>query len=319
MSSIRVKSFILDLYTNWYPPSSRFGTIRSIEFFFNEVKYLFPGATGLYTIIDSSKDDRPVRWCVDTDLSVTGSSYQTQWKSDDNAFDSDVPFRIIIVFSSPIEIDKIVLNNGHQLGGDTIFGVKDIAVGVSEQELVSGDAAVPISPLSTLPGATEIFNGQVLQHIASDVRDDQILDLDLAPPLIVNASLGLYGGVTAEVPYPKDVNVAAAIGLYGGCSVSLDKAIKTLSAIGLHGGCSVRREIKVQSAAHVGLYGGAEISAGDVKSAEVSASLGLNGECAVEVEKQVISGADIGFYGWCAIMMDDKDCRLPIFNNDRWC
>lgn len=298
-----------------------FGVLRSLEFYLGEVKYLFPGGTGFYSMIDPSKAGDPIKWSLDTDRSVTGTSYQTEWKSEYNAFTSDTPFRIIIVFSVAKEIDSIVGNNGHNSGNDTFFGIKDIVISVTEEELVQADTAMPMSLPSTLPGAVEIFNGLLNEHVSADVRDDQIIWEAPPPsdPLVVNISLSL--GYSAEVYIPSTpVQANYALKLGASYVAHVSKSVIVSAGMKLNYSATVTKEVRVVARARLSLAYSCVVESQDNVNIVANSALKLKAFWVVDVAKTV--NADISLnLGFAAIIdTGQEDCRLLSFKESgRWC
>ena len=302
MPSILVKSLafdLLDTYTT--DPLETRGGFRQFDFYLGGVKYLFPyNSPDILQYIDPVPGSTfSVRAGFQTDNSLVGSS-NNGWMSLSGAFDGN-PLRIVVVFSSPIEIDSIVFNNFHSYGGSTYLGIKSLIITATEETLGQADVDGVIGPPSALPGAVEIFNGQVLEHVASNVPDNQVLALTLIPnySVEIDAALELFGGFEVRTPPGNSVELSAIIELFGGFEVDVDKSVE-LSAI-------------------IELFGGFEVETSPLVGIELSAAIELFGGFEVSVDKSVEFSAIIELFGGFNVHIDATECRLPKFNQKRWC
>lgn len=96
----------------------------------------------------------------------TGTSYMRQWQS---ATGSTTNQRIVVWFHTPTEFDKIVINNAHSSGGSTTIGAKDVKIYGSPltamNQYYGGD----------LSGSSLLFDGTLLEHVATDTVDPQVV------------------------------------------------------------------------------------------------------------------------------------------------
>ena len=229
---------------------------------------------------------------------------------------------MIVVFTPAIEIDEIIFNNFHNYGGSTIYGLKDIVISVSDQELVQSDTSLPLSLPSTLPGAVEIFNGQVRQHVTSDIRDDEVLALNIPEPTIgveVDAAIELFGSFEVNIPPPSSVELAATLELFGGFNVDVAKPVELAAILELFGGFEVDVDKSVEFATALELFGGFEVEIFPRVGIELSAAIELFGGFEVSVDKSVELSAIIELFGGFNVHIDTTECRLPKFNQKRWC
>ena len=322
MPSILVKSLafdLLDTYTT--DPLETRGGFRQFDFYLGGVKYLFPySSPDIQQYIDPVPGSTfSVRAGFQTDNSLVGSS-NNGWMSLSGAFDGN-PLRIVVVFSSPIEIDSIVFNNFHSYGGSTYIGIKSLIITATEETLGQADVDGVIGPPSALPGAVEIFNGQVLEHVASNVPDNQVLALNLIPnySVEIDAAIELFGGFEVRTPPGNSVELSAIIELFGGFEVDVDKSVELSAIIELFGGFTVDIDRTVELSAALELFGGFEIETSPLVGIELSAAIELFGGFEVSVDRSVEFSAIIELFGVFNVHIDDTECRLPKFNQKRWC
>ncbi|MDF1577669.1 MAG: hypothetical protein P1P81_04395, partial [Desulfobulbales bacterium] len=160
--SFLAKSVILDIADNW---GDAYLGLRSVDFLLASVKepVTESNATGYattyyggYTAIKA----------FDTSLSKLDAGY-FEWLTTS----ANTNQRLICVFATPVEFDEVVINNSHSNGGFTTRGVKNVRVNIST------DAITDTTYNAAIANATEIYNGQFGEHIASNVEDPETLVL----------------------------------------------------------------------------------------------------------------------------------------------
>jgi hypothetical protein len=159
------KSVVFDFANNW--GYANYIGVRSIEFYKDDVliPLAYPDdfevyATGSYSGLFLPKN------AFVTSLSKTGAWTQTTWLGPSYAGNEN---RLVIVFNTPTEFDKVVINNNHTLGGVTNAGAKYTTVTSSTDEITStvyGEAVT---------NGTVLFEDIIPQHSAVDEVDDYIL------------------------------------------------------------------------------------------------------------------------------------------------
>ncbi len=164
---VTAKSVIIDIADNW--GASDYIALCSVDFYKNGV--LIEKTESDFTAYHSScvdVNDYHAKCAFDTSLAKTGSWRDTQYVSGSSAITNQ---RIICVFDATIDFNKVVINNAHDTGTRTNSGSKNIKINISSDSITDTTYNAAIS------NSTEIFDGQLDQHVASDVVDDQILTL----------------------------------------------------------------------------------------------------------------------------------------------
>ncbi|MCP4163635.1 MAG: hypothetical protein GY760_26550 [Deltaproteobacteria bacterium] len=157
-----VKSVIFDFADNWGYTTQG---VRSIEFYSNgSVITLIKDVDYLSYSTSELSSNYNAKYVFDTNLSKIGAGSDVSWQSAGSVTTNQ---RMIIVFTNPVDFDKIVINNGHETGNATTIGVKNTKIHTS------------IDPISdTTHGAIItnselIFDGVIAKHPASDTVDDR--------------------------------------------------------------------------------------------------------------------------------------------------
>jgi len=157
--SALVKSVVIDCTDNY---GNTYMGFRSVE---------FKLATVLHNITQSNSTSYATtelgtgqaKFAFDTTLSKTGTWSNTSWLT--NAI--KINQRLICVFDTPIEFDEIVINNYHSSGTFTTRGVKNLII------TSTPDTYTTTTYGATVTNGTELYNGSILKHVASDTVDDQ--------------------------------------------------------------------------------------------------------------------------------------------------
>jgi hypothetical protein len=159
--SIIAKSVIFDIADN-YGDASYMG-VRSVDFFLEDVlidRVLYANATSSYsfTYFDST-------FAFDTSLPKTGAHASNSWMSSGG----NVTNQRLLVFylDTPIEFDKVIVNNFHNSGDSTTRGAKNIVL------TASADLYSDSTYNAAIPTGTVLFDGVLAEHVASDVEDPQ--------------------------------------------------------------------------------------------------------------------------------------------------
>ena len=171
-----IKSVIFDFSeNNWgggVQPYDYFG-IRSIEFFDGGILNSFSiGDVDIYSTSDLNSGYLPEN-AFDQTKSKTSTWTGTSWMcgADGGGVGIAAPQRLIIVFPTFIEFDEIVVNNNHNSGNTTAFGVKGTKIYVSTDEITSTVYNEVIS------NSALIFDGDISKHSDSDSEDPESLTL----------------------------------------------------------------------------------------------------------------------------------------------
>jgi hypothetical protein len=159
------KSVVLDIADNHDYTEYAAISIRSIEFFLDGT---------LVTVLDNhnyyatTKQDTSLEpeFAFNTSLSKTGTSANNAWASLYNNYTNQ---RLILVFNSSTEFNKIVVNNGHNLdgGANTGIGAKNVKI------TISSDAITDTTYNATVANSEVIFNGVFDEHVVTDIEDPQ--------------------------------------------------------------------------------------------------------------------------------------------------
>lgn len=328
MSSVLIKSFVLDMIN--VHDGGGLGGARRFEFFLNGSRHDFPGAAGISVFIDNSKryigSYGSPESLFKTDLPVVDSVVYG-WRTASDAFDGSA-FRLIAVFDTSIEVDEIVYNAIHDWGTSAWlgYGLKDIIITYSEEDLSTNPTfgidyvSVPIAPPGSLPGAVEIFNGEVRQHVQSNVRDDQIISVSPPTNVELDVTIVLAGGFTVKTPTPGSVEVDAVVDIIGGFSIDVALPVEMQAAVNLFGGFAVGTDKIVELDAVLSLVGGFDIATTKLSTVEMGAALSIAGGFGVDVNSICELKAILTLNGGFIVdVPPDELCFLPKFTEKRWC
>jgi len=160
--SISAKSVILDIADSYN--TTRI-SIRSIDFFLDDV---LVGITTEFTAYATTEraSEYSAEYTFDTSTSKINAAVDNQWESASFAYTNQ---RLIIVFDTPTEFDKIVVNNTHNSGGTTSSGAQNVVIPSST------DSIVDTTYNATITNPTVLFDDVFDQHVASNVEDPQTI------------------------------------------------------------------------------------------------------------------------------------------------
>lgn len=164
--SYSIKSIVLDIADNW--GNSSILQSRSFEFKLNSVLQSIGDSDISATYGTQYSAVYEVSNLFNTGLSKIGNPSNTEWVS---AIGSNSNQRLICVFVTPILCDEIVINNNHESGTNTDRGIKNVKIIISSDTITDTTYNVEVS------NSTIIFNGFFNEHIASNIIDDQVLEL----------------------------------------------------------------------------------------------------------------------------------------------
>jgi hypothetical protein len=186
--SITAKSVILDIADNW---GERWLNIRSVEFFLNNTLIGITTEFSAYatSVYNFNTPKSGPQLSFDTRLPKTGSMFYNSWAS---VSSDNTNQRLIIVFDSATEFDKIVINNGVNAAPDyyTSMGVKNVVIKAST------DAITDTTYNATITNSTLLFDGVIDQHVWDGVEDPQTVYTSpfkkgvFISPLVSLASVG---------------------------------------------------------------------------------------------------------------------------------
>lgn len=160
------KSIIIDIIDNW--GQGDYVGLRSVELFLAGSKVYTP--LSLLTGYDTSASFDPKYAFMDEVSKTGGYSATNGWFSNYGSFYEQ---RVVCVFPDPLAFDSIVINNHHESGYNTARGARNISVYYSTSTITTAVYG------SIAPNSVLIFSGQLRQHVASDVIDDQTLTLTI--------------------------------------------------------------------------------------------------------------------------------------------
>jgi len=165
---LTARSVILDMADNygqeWYM------SIRRVEFKLDGTLLDVNGTIGATAYDTTNYDGRFLAMhAFDVSLPKTGSWSDQAWLS---GYERDTNQRLICVFDSLQNFDEIVITNGHSSGTNTDTGVTNIKIHMST------DAITSTVYNQAITNSTLLFDGVLDEHVASDVVDDQIIDID---------------------------------------------------------------------------------------------------------------------------------------------
>lgn len=154
-----VKSVVFDIADNW--GNTLYMAVRSIEFYKDGV--LLP-MLPVTDFVSYGNDD--VSWSSDhafnTSLSKVGSRINNSF-----LIGSTTNKRLQIVFNTPQDFDRIVINNSHNTGASVDEGIKNTKI------YTSTDAITNTTYGASISNSELIFDGVIAQHPATDTVDDR--------------------------------------------------------------------------------------------------------------------------------------------------
>jgi hypothetical protein len=162
--AVTAKSVIFDIEDNW--GDSGYTGIRQVDFYLSGVKITVTSGFTAYASFYYSGG--PPDKAFNTSTLKTGDYWNQGFLSS-----STTNIRLICVFDSAIDFDKIKINNHHYYGGELTRGSKNVKITISSDTITNTTYNAVIS------NSELIFNGQFDQHVASDVEDEQIIELYL--------------------------------------------------------------------------------------------------------------------------------------------
>jgi len=167
IEDVTAKSVILDIADNWGDPS--FISIRSVDFFYGGELITNITSTDFvaYATTFHSSTYAP-QYSFDTSKSKIGTLSGNQWLSLSSNITNQ---RLICVFNEATTFDEIVINNAHSYGDQVSRGSKNIKISFSTDEITD------TTYNATISNSLVLFDGQLNQHITSDVEDPQTLDV----------------------------------------------------------------------------------------------------------------------------------------------
>ena len=197
-----VKSVIIDIADRQNTGANPALGIRSVDFYL--AGDLIPMTSGFTADATSTWNITiyPPSEVFNTDSLKTGTWNYESWISAENAITNQ---RLLIYFDTPIDFDKIVINNSHSSGFNGYTGAKNIVITSSTDEITD------TTYNATITNATILFDGALTEHVASDVEDPEVVwenfaYFDLSTPLVAVNGFGLepiFGDGNFVSPFSK--------------------------------------------------------------------------------------------------------------------
>ncbi len=168
-----VRTVIFDCFNTW---GGNLLGIRSVEFFdfYGQQIEINNDNVSCFTSSIFSTRYYPI-YAFNTSLSKVGGDDYCSWVTESNVAGA----RLICVFSDLIDFNEIVINNYHKSGTATNRGVKDIKIYVTDEVYVDDTFNTTIS------GASLIYDGEIKEHVYSDVVDDELITISGTGPNII--------------------------------------------------------------------------------------------------------------------------------------
>ncbi len=165
------KSLIIDAAQTWGGSTYVMG-FRSLELSYDSSVLALTAADYTADATTDSGVFYAPEMSFDTSLDKDGAAGDNQWFS---VGLTNTNQRILVVFNIPQFFDDVIINNSHDSGGETHYGIKNAKIHISTDAITSTvyDEAIDNAQL--------IFDGEFDQHAASDVADDQTLTLEEPP------------------------------------------------------------------------------------------------------------------------------------------
>jgi hypothetical protein len=159
--SFAAKSVVIDIADNWGHAS--YIGLRSVDLYLNGA-LVETESTCYHTSVYSASYS--AEHVFDTSKSKIGSWDSTSWVSGNGNTTNQ---RLVAVFDSEIEFDAIVVNNQHNSGAASDCGAKNIVITITE------DTYTTTTYGASVTNGTDIFDGQLGQHVAVNEADGEIV------------------------------------------------------------------------------------------------------------------------------------------------
>jgi len=158
---VTAKSVIFDFTDNWGGAGAMM--CRSIDFYFEGTKLQVGNGVNFIAYGDAYSSSYAVTNLFDVTKSKTGAHLNNGWQT--NLRNNTI--RVICVFETPQTFDAFVVNNHHDSGTNTNFGVKNTIAYTSDLEITS--LTYGEEPAS----GYKIFDSQIAQHPSINAEDEQ--------------------------------------------------------------------------------------------------------------------------------------------------
>ena len=168
-----VKSVVFDFENNYGSPSNL--SVRSIEFYYNDALIELASDDVTVTATSTWSHSYEPEDAFITAASKLDGRVSTQYISGVGQFLNQ---RLICVFDTPIKFDSIVVNNAHDSGSNTMQGIRDIKIYMTQHVITDTTYGASIT------GSTLIFDGTIDEHVDLNMVDDQVLTLINMPQTV---------------------------------------------------------------------------------------------------------------------------------------
>lgn len=165
-----IKTVVFDFPNNWGSGTAM--SIMAVEFKLNGTLHALTESD--FTAYATSSYDASAlpKFSFDTSLEKAPSlgPNNNRWLSGSSQASNQ---RLIVVFNTPIDFDEIVVNNYHNLGTDTTWGVRDTVITVTENTYsdTTYNAAVT--------NGVVVFDGVTPEHKSVNAIDDFSMPISL--------------------------------------------------------------------------------------------------------------------------------------------
>ncbi len=158
--SVIAKSIVIDMANNW--GHITFIGIRDIALLLSSSRLAVTPGSGSTAYGNSISSNYLPDYAFQYDASLIGDTPFNGWL---NAATTNQ--RIILVFDTPAEFDEIVINNYHDSGGGTTFGVRDCII------TISSDAITDTTYGAAITNSEVLFDGVFTEHEALNQADPE--------------------------------------------------------------------------------------------------------------------------------------------------
>ena len=181
--SFTAKTVVCDFTTHWNTAGAQM--CREIDFYSGGTKLALTKAGGDYvTFGNEHSSPYETENLFDTSNLLDGAHINNGWQ-----LNTAASVRVIVVFDTPQTFDSIIINNHHDSGGATVYGVKDTLLYITDTAYTVLDAYG-----TAVTGGTKIFDGVFPQHAATNTVQDFELTL-----------IGSGGGATLPTEFFKHI------------------------------------------------------------------------------------------------------------------
>ena len=194
------KSIVIDV-TDTYTPYQ--AGIRSVEFYLSGVLVALSSTDFSALATDYLGTYGEPGFVFDTSLSKIGDAGFTSWFTDGGNPTTNI--RLFAVFNTPIDFDKIIVNNFHENGGSVSNGVQNIKV------YSTGDTVTSTVYGDSVSGYELLYDDALPQHASSDAIDDVVIYEFVVPTMDVTAGQPVLGTPSAKILLDDPITIKTLI------------------------------------------------------------------------------------------------------------